>query len=60
MDVAIVGLHLAKNVFQVHAVSATGEVLVRKAIRRAQLLPFFAKLPQCLVGMEASVTTDRF
>ena len=60
MEIAIVGLDLAKNVFQVHAVGATGEVLVRKAIRRAQLLPFFAKLSPCLVGMEACGTSHHW
>jgi transposase len=48
---AVVGLDLAKNVFQVHGVSSTGAVAFRKQLRRAQVLSFFAALPSCLVGM---------
>lgn len=57
MTIATIGLDLAKNVFQVHAVDGTGHVLVRKALRRGQVLPFFAKLAPCLVGMEACGTS---
>ena len=53
MEIITVGLDLAKRVFQVHGVDAAGGVVVRKALRRAQVLPFFAKLPPCLVGLEA-------
>ena len=52
-----IGLDLAKHVFQVHAVDASGAVIVRRALRRAQVPPFFAKLPSCLVGMEACGTS---
>jgi transposase len=48
-----VGLDLAKSVFQVHAIAETGEVLVRRSLRRSQVLTFFARLAPCLVGMEA-------
>jgi len=48
-----VGLDTAKNVFQVHGVDAGGEVVVARAIRRGQLLKFFASLPPCVVGIEA-------
>jgi transposase len=51
--ISTVGLDLAKSVFQVHAVAANGEVLVRRALRRTQVLEFFRKLAPCLVGMEA-------
>jgi transposase len=51
MEITTIGLDLAKRVFQVHGVDAAGKVIVRKALRRAQVLPFFAKLPSCLVGM---------
>ena len=43
MEITTVGIDLAKNVFQVHAVSRSGEVIVRRALRRAQVIPFFAK-----------------
>jgi hypothetical protein len=51
MQITTIGLDLAKHVFQVHAVDAAGGVVLRKALRRSQLLPFFAKLPPCLIGI---------
>ena len=51
MQITTIGLDLAKNVFQVHGVDATGQVLVRKSLRRAQMLPF---LPSCLLAWSAS------
>jgi transposase len=60
MEITTVGLDLAKNVFQVHAISSTGEVVVRRALRRAQVLPFFSKLAPCLVGMEACGTSHHW
>ena len=53
MQVTTMGIDLAKNVFQVHGVDASGKVVVRKALRRSQLLPFFEDLAPCLIGMEA-------
>jgi transposase len=53
MQITTIGLDLAKRVFQVHGIDAAGQALVRKSLRRAQMLPFFAKLPPCLVGIEA-------
>lgn len=53
MQVTTVGVDLAKNVFQVHGITETGEVVFNRTIRRAQLLAFFEDLPACLVGMEA-------
>ena len=52
-EVAVVGLDLAKNVFQVHGVAADGGVGVRRQLRRAQVLSFFEGLTPCLVGIEA-------
>ena len=60
MEISTIGLDLAKNIFQVHAINDAGEVVVRKALRRAQVLPFFAKLPSCLVGMEACGTSHHW
>ncbi|MDP2779811.1 IS110 family transposase [Devosia sp.] len=54
------GLDLAKRVFQVHAVDASGDVVVRKALRRSQVLPFFTKLPPCLIGIEACGTSHHW
>ena len=56
MEISTIGLDLAKSVFQVYAVDAEGKAVIRKALRRAQVLPFFAKLPACLVGIEACGT----
>lgn len=55
-EVTTIGLDLAKKVFQVHGVDASGAVTVRRALRRFRVLAFFAKLPPCLVGMEACAT----
>src|ERR1019366_4716295 len=52
-SVTTVGLDLAKHVFQVHCVDASGRVIVAKALRRKDVLSFFAQLPRCLVGLEA-------
>ena len=49
----IVGLDLAKHVFQVHAVAGDGTVVIKRQLRRSQVLGFFAKLPPCLIGLEA-------
>ena len=59
-QVTIVGLDLAKKVFQVHGVDACGTVLIRRALRRSKLLELFAKLPPCLIGMEACATAHRW
>jgi transposase len=52
-SVTTVGLDLAKLIFQVHGVDASGRVIFAKAIKRKNLLAFFASLPLCLVGLEA-------
>ena len=53
MHITTIGLDIAKNVFQVHGIDATEKVLLRKQLRRGQVLKFFASLTPCLVGMEA-------
>ena len=60
MQITTIGLDLAKSVFQVHGVDASGQILVRKSLRRSQMLAFFAKLPPCLVGMEACGTSHHW
>jgi len=57
MKICTVGLDLAKNVFQVHAIGEAGEVIVCKALRRRQVIPFFSKLEPCLIGVEACGTS---
>jgi transposase len=56
MQITTIGLDIAKNVFQVHGIDAAEKVVVRKQLRRGQVLKFFASLPPCLVGMEACAT----
>ena len=53
MQVATVGLDLAKDIFQVHRITNRGDVVFNRAIKRKDLLAFFDRLPPCLVGMEA-------
>ena len=57
MQISTVGIDLAKRVFQIHGVDQDGNVVLRKQLRRAQVLNFLAKLPPCLVGMEACGTS---
>ena len=53
MKPTTIGIDLAKEVFQVHGVDARGKVVIRKALKRAQMAAFFANTPACLIGMEA-------
>lgn len=53
MKITTVGIDLAKNVFQVHGVDERGKTVVRRRLRRNQVLAFFVQHPPCLVGMEA-------
>ncbi len=55
-QITTIGLDLAKKVFQIHAVDASGAVVLRRALRRGKVLEFFAKLPPCLIGIEACAT----
>jgi transposase len=59
-EVITIGVDLAKHVFQVHGVDAEGGVVVRRQLRRGQVLPFFKKQPPCLVGMEACATSHHW
>ena len=56
MQISTIGLDIAKNVFQVHGIDAAEKVVVRKRLRRRQVLEFFKALPPCLIGMEACAT----
>ncbi len=53
MKVTTVGVDLAKSVFSIHGVDERGNTVLRKSVRRAKLVEFFAQLPACLVGMES-------
>ena len=52
-EVSVIGLDLAKHVFQVHGADASGRAVLCRKLRRAQVLGFFAQRPRCLVAMEA-------
>ena len=58
-EVTTIGLDLAKHVFQVHGVDAQGATVLRKQLRRAQILGFFSRLPRCLIGLEACATAQQ-
>src|SRR5262245_37228583 len=57
MRITTIGLDIAKNVFQVHGIDASERVVVRKQLRRSQVMAFFEALPRCLIGMEACATS---
>lgn len=56
-NITVIGVDLAKNIFQLHGVDAKGRVLLRKKLKREQVALFFANLPACLVGMESCATS---
>ena len=55
--ITTVGFDIAKSVFQVHGVDAVGQVIVRRQLKRRQVIAFFQKLPPCLVGIEACASS---
>jgi transposase len=57
MTITTIGLDLAKSVFQVHGIDARGAVVLRKTLRRGQVVSFFSQLAPCLVGIEACGTS---
>ena len=57
MQITTIGLDIVKNVFQVHGIDAGEKVVVRRQLRRSQVLAFFEALPRCLVGMEACASS---
>jgi transposase len=60
MNVSTIGIDIAKNVFQIHGVDADGKVVIVRKLRRKQLVDFIAKLPACLIGMEACATSHHW
>ena len=60
MQITTIGLDIAKNVFQVHGIDAAEKVIVRKQLRRGQIIAFFEALAPCLVGMEACATSHHW
>jgi hypothetical protein len=59
-EVSIIGLDLAKNVFQAHGAGADGSVVFRRKLARAQLLKFIAAQPPCVVAMEACASSHHW
>ena len=60
MQIATIGIDIAKHVFQIHGVSPGGEVVLQKRLRRTGVLRFFEQLDPCLVGMEACATAHHW
>ena len=59
-QITTIGLDIAKSTFQVHGVDAGGEVILRRRLTRARVVPFFEKLAPCLVGIEACATSHHW
>jgi hypothetical protein len=57
--ITTIGFDIAKSVFQVHGVDAAGQVIVRRQLKRRQVIEFFQKLPPCLVGIKACANGSR-
>ena len=53
MNIKRIGLDLAKQVFQLHGVDSQEQPVLRKKLKREDMLPYFRDLPPCLIGMEA-------
>ena len=58
--ITTIGLDIAKSVFQVHGVDTVGQVVIRRQLKRRYVLAFFQKLPSCLVGIEACVSSHHW
>jgi len=58
--ITTIGFDIAKSVFQVHGVDAGGQVLIRRQLKRRQVLAFFEKLPPCLIGIEACASAHHW
>ena len=59
-SVSTIGLDIAKSVFQVHDVDGTGQVVIRRRLKRQHVLTFFQKLSPCLVGIEACASSHHW
>src|SRR6187401_2652572 len=58
--ITTIGLDIAKSVFQVHGVDDSGQVVIRRQLKRRHVLAFFQKLPPCLVGIEACASSHHW
>ena len=59
-SISTIGLDIAKSVFQVHGVDAAGQAVLRRQLRRRNVLAFFQKLSPCLVGIEACASSHHW
>ena len=59
-NVTAIGLDLAKSIFQIHAIDSAGTVVMRRAVRRSQLLEIFRRLPRSIVGLEACASAHHW
>jgi transposase len=60
MQIGVIGLDIAKHVFQIHAADADGRMVAQVRLRRGQVLDYFRALPPCLVGIEACATAHHW
>src|SRR5947207_9506953 len=58
--ITTIGFDIAKSVFQVHGVDASGEVIIRRQLKRRYVLAFFQKLPPCLIGIDACASSHHW
>ena len=56
-DIRVLGLNIANSVFQLHGVDAGGSTVLQKRLTRGRMLAFFAKLPPCLISIEACASS---
>jgi len=59
-QISTIGLDIAKSVFQVHGIDASGKPVLLRQLKRRRVLAFFTKLSPCLVGMEACATSHHW
>jgi transposase len=60
MELSVVGIDLAKSVFQLHGNDARGKAVLKKKLRRSELMPFVANLPRCQIAMEACAGSNHW
>lgn len=60
MEITTIGLDIAKNVFQIHGVDGEGTVVLRRKVKRDQLLALLGDLEPCLIGIEACATAHHW
>ncbi len=59
-SISVIGLDIAKNIFQVHAIDEAGEIVENRQIRRNRLMEYFKQVPACLIGIEAACATAHY